>query len=133
MSEMPASPPPASPPTRPASRSVFVPAWTLVVVLGVAVIGLGFVIGRASEDHHRHMAGRGGRFLVLLVVVALIVGLVMLIVRSTRRGSAGSGSAASGSPRTGSAAGAENILAERLARGEIDEAEFRRRRDALRG
>ena len=123
MSETPASPPPASPPpasapARPVSRSVFVPAWALVVVLGVAVVGLGFAIGRATEGHHRHVGGRGGSFLVLLVVVALIVTLVTLVARRGGQGSRG---------------GAEHILTERFARGEIDEAEFRRRRDALRG
>jgi len=38
----------------------------------------------------------------------------------------------SGTPRAGRTSAAEDVLADRLARGEIDEEEYRRRRDALR-
>jgi putative membrane protein len=67
-------------------------------------------------------------WLLGLVVLALIVVLVVWIVTritSTNRPEQ--------SPPEPPRRGAEEILAERLARGDIDEDEYRRRRDALRG
>ena len=56
-----------------------------------------------------------------LVFLALIVLVVIFVVRqSVDRG------------QRGTSRGAEDVLSERLARGEIDEDEYRRRRDALR-
>jgi putative membrane protein len=54
-----------------------------------------------------------------LVFLAIIVGVVLVLVRHTQRTSVGS--------RT-----AHDVLDERFARGEIDENEYRQRRDVLR-
>lgn len=56
----------------------------------------------------------------LVFLAAVVVIIVLFVRRSDHRGSSGA--------RTGP----EDLLAERLARGEIDEDEYRRRRDALR-
>ena len=62
---------------------------------------------------------------VVLVLALLILGAVLL-VRSSRRPS--DGSSLGPSPRS-----PEQILAERFARGEIDEEEYRQRLAALKG
>jgi len=64
--------------------------------------------------------GRGWWFVVMLILLALIIAVTVLLVRhfSDRR--------------TPGSRSAEDVLAERFARGEIDEEEFRKRRDALR-
>lgn len=62
--------------------------------------------------------------LILVILVAIVWG-VFLIWRMTA-GDAGAGAAPGPAPRT-----PEDILAERLARGEIDPEEYRRRLDAL--
>ena len=59
-----------------------------------------------------------------VLFAALVVAVVWLVMRS----GPAPASAASPPPRRS----AEDVLADRFARGEIDEAEFRRRRDALR-
>ncbi|HEU4515336.1 MAG TPA: SHOCT domain-containing protein [Nocardioidaceae bacterium] len=64
--------------------------------------------------------------LMTLLVVGLLVGLVLLVVRSTSGRGAVSGSGAPAST-------AEHLLDERFARGEIDEEEYLRRRSVLRG
>lgn len=76
-------------------------------------------------DDGDHMGG-GGWWWVMgigwLVFLALIVAVVIFVVRqSADRG------------QRGPSLGAEDVLADRFARGEIDEDEYRRRRDALRG
>jgi putative membrane protein len=63
------------------------------------------------------MMGGGG-----LIFIGLLVLLVFLFVRESSNSSG----------RT-SRASTEDLLAERFARGEIDEDEYRRRRDLLRG
>lgn len=55
-----------------------------------------------------------------LVLLGLVVGGVLLLVRLFNR------------PAVASGSGAEGVLAERFARGEIDEAESRQRRKAVR-
>jgi putative membrane protein len=70
-------------------------------------------------DHHM---GRGWWWVMgigWLVFLGLIAVVVVLLVRR------GTGS--------GRSAGAEDVLAERYARGEIDDDEYRRRLDVLRG
>jgi putative membrane protein len=57
-----------------------------------------------------------GWLVILAVVVVLAVVLVRHFTQTSRPASS-----------------AEDVLAERFARGEIDEQEYRRRRDALRG
>jgi len=76
-----------------------------------------------GEWHHQH---RGARWLLLLLLVALLAAVIVLIIRNWSRPAPTSPSSAP--PRTS----AEDLLAERLARGEIDVDEYRRRRDALR-
>jgi putative membrane protein len=112
-------------PEPPARRGVQVPGWVLAVVAGLVVVGGGFAIGWAASDHHRgdrfrRFSDHGGRHPVAVVLfVALVVALIVLVVRhfSTRPRSAGT---------------AEDVLADRFARGEIDEAEYARRRSVLR-
>ncbi len=66
--------------------------------------------------------------LLTLLLVGLVVGLVLLLVRSTsERGPA------AGHARPGPQSAAEHVLDERFARGEIDEEEYLRRRSVLRG
>ena len=139
------TPPPASPePAPPPRRSGFyVAPWLLAVLGGLVLLVVGFVIGRASDngDHDRRgqffRGGDGGsghpgvRLLFALIVLALIVTGIVLLVRhySTRRGEVAATSDAAVLP---AATHAEQVLADRFARGEIDEAEFVSRRDALR-
>ena len=59
-----------------------------------------------------------------LVFLALVVVLVFTLVRHVTRTSG---------PGSSARRDAEDILAERFAHGDIDEDEYRRRRDALRG
>lgn len=78
------------------------------------------------------MGGGGGHWwgwLIGLVVLALVIVLVVwAVTRLTQPHSSAPAVA-----REPSRPSAEDVLAERLARGEIDEDEYRRRRDALRG
>jgi putative membrane protein len=69
------------------------------------------------------MNGWGWGWMTLMMVVGVL--LVALLVLTLLRGSALG-------PRTDDRPNAEEILAQRLARGEIDEAEYQRRRSALR-
>lgn len=134
------TPPPGSPePAPPGRRSGFyVAPWVLAVLGGLALLAAGFVIGRAVDrgDHHDRGFFRGGggdgggghpglRILVVLVVLALLVTGVVLLVRhfTTPRSNAAPLDATTN---------AEQVLADRFARGEIDEAEFVSRRNALR-
>ena len=128
---------PASPP-QPVSgqrttSGIHVPTWVVTVVVGLIVFGIAFAVGRRTggdgdgrdgfSEHRGGFGGHGGRgigFIVFLLLVALVITAVVLVVRHYRSG-----------PQA--ARGAESLLAERFARGEIDEAEFQRRRDALRG
>lgn len=90
------------------------------------MVGLvGTALGQRWYDGNDHMDG-GWWWLMgvgmILVLVALVVIAVMLL---SNRGS-------SASQSRGGTRSAEDILADRFARGEIDAEEFRRRRDALR-
>jgi putative membrane protein len=84
---------------------------------------IAMVLAQMGDDGN-HMGG--GWWWVMgigwLVFLALIVLLVVFFVRQ---------SADRGQHHT--SRGAEDVLADRFARGEIDEDEYRRRRDALRG
>jgi putative membrane protein len=62
---------------------------------------------------------------MMLVFWGLVIGLVVWAVRSSRSGDQ------RGRPEGGRSSGADTLLAERYARGEIDEDEFLRRRDLL--
>ena len=119
----------------PARRGIHVPTWVFVTVGGVLLFGIAFAIGRRSERRHfdggrfgDHAGRHGLGILILLVIVALVITGIVLAVRHFSGGGAPLPPAAP--PRTRDA---ENLLAQRLARGEIDEAEYRSRLDALRG
>ena len=77
------------------------------------------------NDHHD---GTGWMWVVVALLVVLVVAVTVLLVRHF----AGGGSAAPGREPTDGRRRAEDLLAERFARGEIDEDEYRRRRAALR-
>jgi putative membrane protein len=95
--------------------------------------GIAFAIGVAIGNHHDErerfgrigprFAGNGGHHWIgvifVLIVIGLLITAVVLLVRHF-------------SSTTRASHSAENVLADRFARGEIDEAEFRSRRDALR-
>ncbi len=135
------TPPTASPePVPPTRRSGFyLSPWVLAVLGGLVLLGIGFAIGRLV-DHGGHRdrpffrggdgggGGRGLGIIVVIVVLALIVTGIVLLVRhyaKPRNDTATSATATSGTS-------AEWVLADRFARGEIDEAEFVSRRNALR-
>jgi len=67
-----------------------------------------------------HDGGMGWGWLVMVILIVLVVAVTVLLVRHFSDGG------------RISHPGAEQVLAERFARGEIDEEEFRKRRDALR-
>lgn len=93
------------------------------------------------DDYGNHMGGWGwgawvGMALMMLLFWLLLVAAVVLLVRyargdGTRGGSAQGGPGAHGTRAEGGSA--ESVLAERYARGEIDEEEYLRRRSVLRG
>ncbi len=131
------TPPPAAPEPAPRERrsGFYVSPWVLAVLGGLVLLVVGFVIGRAvdrGDDHDRGFFRGGdgggahpGRFLVVLIVLALIVTGIVLLVRhftAPRRDAV----------PVDTATNAEQVLADRFARGEIDEAEFVSRRNALR-
>jgi len=136
------TPPPAAPePASPKHRSGFyLSPWILGVLGGLLLLVVGFVVGRAVDrsDHHDGRFFRGGdgghpafRFLVLLLVIALVVAVIVALVRHfSHRDHATH--AAVGAPAAVPSTNAEQVLADRFARGEIDEAEFVSRRNALR-
>ncbi len=71
-----------------------------------------------------------GLLVGILLIFVLIALLVVLIVRlGSHRGAPGAAPTAPAAPRSA----AEDLLGERLARGEIDPAEYRERLTALRG
>jgi putative membrane protein len=117
-------------PPKSSATHFHVPTWVAVVVGGIVVLVAGFAIGRASDGGDgRGFADRAGRFgdhpgvrllglFVFVFLIALVVAGVVLLVRHF-----------SSQTRPSSA---EELLGERLAAGEIDEEEYRRRRDALR-
>lgn len=131
------TPPPAAPePAAPEHRSGFyLSPWVVGVLGGLLLLVAGFVIGRAVDrrSHHdgRFIRGDGGghpafRILVVVIVLGLIVTGIVLLVRHYSKPR--QHDTATLTPATS----AEQVLAERFARGEIDEAEFVSRRNALR-
>jgi putative membrane protein len=76
------------------------------------------------------MGDGGGHWWAWLIGAVVLVVLVGLIVFALVRMMTTSNT--SGTPGVQSRRSAEDLLAERFARGEIDEDEYRRRRDALR-
>lgn len=136
---------PAPAPAAPERRGWHVPHWAAVTggVLLLVLAGLGVL--RAVRLHRGDRFGRDGGFgrfgdhtgnghvhwlLWVIVVLAAVGGIALLVAasRSRRREAA-----AVVPPAVPVVSPAEQILSERFARGEIDEAEFLARRDALRG
>jgi len=92
---------------------------------------LGQRVGRFG-GHHR--AGWIAVLFLVLVVALVVTAIVALIVWMSRtRQPAGAGPSGPPVPPVGPAVDARRILDERLARGEIDPAEYRTRREALEG
>jgi putative membrane protein len=77
-------------------------------------------------EHGEGMDGRGWWWLMGIGWLVLVVGMLVIGVLLLRHFTQSNGPA--GQPRSN----AEDILAQRFARGEIDEDEFQRRRAALR-
>lgn len=75
-------------------------------------------------DHNMGSWGWPGMLFAMAVFWGLLITAVVLVLRFRRR---------SGTPpaATGALGAAERLLAERFARGEIDESEYRGRLDAL--
>lgn len=121
-----------------ARKGFYVRGWVLAVVAAVVVAAAAVAIGFAVSDggdgdrrvfgrgaggpfgEQRDGGGHGLRLLVLLVLIALVVAAVVLAVRHFRA-----------QPRDAKSS-AEELLAERFARGEIDEADYLSRRTVLR-
>lgn len=79
-------------------------------------------------DRGDHMDnGNGWWWIMGLVGLLIVVALVVVIVVALQRSNAPKPDASGSTRRT-----ADDLLAERFARGDIDEAEYRQRRDALR-
>ena len=94
--------------------------------------------GHWNDGYYMHDGmGWGGWVLMtvlfLLLVAVLVVGLLLLL-RAWRPGGSGPGPSAGPGPGAehGGGSPADRILDERFARGEIDEEEYHRRREALR-
>jgi len=135
-------------------RGWHIPTWAAitagVVLLVVAALGVlraarlhrgerGFDRGFGRMGDHMGNGGHVHWVLWIVVLLALIGGIALLVAASRHRRAtaavaapAHATSAAPAAPTAPAAVSAEQILAERFARGEIDEAEFVARRDALR-
>ncbi len=127
-----------NPPSAPARKGFYVRGWVLavvaVVVVVAAAVAIGFAVSDGGDGDRRGFGREGGTpfgdhhdggghplgFLVLLVLIALVVAAVVLVVRHFRA-----------QPRDVKSS-AEALLAERFARGEIDEGDYLSRRNALR-
>jgi putative membrane protein len=89
------------------------------------------------RGHYGMMYGGSAvTWLMLILMVALVVALVVAVVLLLRRTATAGGLGGPGGPtgpedESAHDRTAQRILAERLARGEIDEDEYRRRRAAL--
>lgn len=120
----------------PERKGFYVRGWILavvgVVIVAAAAVAIGFAVSDGGDGDRREF-GRGGGFgehhgrgghglgiIVLLILIALAIAAAVLIARRY----------ATRSNETRSSA--EEILADRFARGEIDEADYLSRRNALR-
>jgi putative membrane protein len=76
-----------------------------------------------------HMSGWGwfGMTIGMISFWGLLIGLAVLVYRMLTRGNASGGTTSSGEGRGPAATDPRQILAERYARGEIDEDEYQRR------
>jgi len=120
--------PATEPPAAPRREGFYLPQWLLITLGGLVVLAIGFGLGRLSDrngDHNDGFRDHGGghpalRVLIVLIVIALIVTAIVMLVRHFS------------AKEQGGRTTAEQTLADRFARGEIDEEEFVRRRAALR-
>ena len=76
-------------------------------------------------------AGFGWLFFLIPIFWILVIGLVIFLVSRRRHAWAGGGPAGYG-PQRARGASAESTLAERFAKGDIDETEYRARLEVLR-
>jgi putative membrane protein len=121
----------------PERKGFYVRGWILaavgVVVVAAAAVAIGFAVSDGGDGDRRELGREGGRFgdshgggghgfriIVLLILIALAIAAAVLIARRY----------ASRSKETQTSA--EAVLAERFARGEIDETDYLSRRNALR-
>jgi putative membrane protein len=143
------APPPQ--PAAPERHGWHIPTWAAitggVLLLVIAALGVLRAIRLHRGDRVRRFGGIGRGFgdagnghvhwvLWIVVILALVGGIALLVAASRHRRAASAAAAfaapASTTPTPPAAVGAEQILADRFARGEIDEAEFVARRNALR-
>jgi putative membrane protein len=120
----------------PERKGFYVRGWILavvaVVIVAAAAVAIGFAMNDGGDGDRRGF-GRGGGFggrhgdgghglgiILLLILIALAIAGAVLVARRY----------AARAKETGSSA--EEILAERFARGEIEEADYLSRRNALR-
>ncbi|MGZ4436470.1 MAG: SHOCT domain-containing protein [Nocardioides sp.] len=80
---------------------------------------------------HMHDGWAVGYWLMLLVMIVFVV-MLGVTIWLLLRGSAGTGRGGPQQDEGRRSSAAEDLLAERFARGELDEEEYRRRRDTLR-
>jgi putative membrane protein len=93
-------------------------------------------MGHDYDDHAWGMgAGRGwSGWLMMTIVLMIFLGLVAVLLYGLVRGSAAAGAATKPEEVPGQArSSAARVLDERLARGEIDVADYEQRKTALRG
>jgi putative membrane protein len=122
-----------TPPDAPERKGFYVNRWVLaaigVVLVAAAAVAIGFAVSDRGGSDRREFGGfgehHGGRhvlgIIVLLILIGLVIAAAVLIARRYRERA------------TDVRTNAERILAERFARGEIDEADYVSRRNALRG
>jgi putative membrane protein len=126
-------------------KGFHLPVWVVAVAGGLTALLAILIIARAFRHRDggrfdgRGFDGRGmdghhvAHPFLWLIVVAVVIGLAVWgIVALVRHNSRSSTVAVPGGSPVVAASGAEEVLAQRFARGEIDEAEFRARRDTLR-
>jgi putative membrane protein len=107
--------------------------WTMTLATLLGAMLPAQVLAEAEESYHGHgMMWEGGWGMMLfgpLMMIVFVGGIVVLVVLAIRwLGASGHGPAGHGGATSRTAL---DILKERLAKGEIDVAEFEERRRAL--
>jgi putative membrane protein len=100
-------------------------AWSKSIDGGLEVLAV--LLQMMDRDDMHDGGGYWWAWLIGAAVLVVLVGLVVFAVIRMSAGSPRPGGSGAASRRS-----AEDLLAERFARGEIDEQEYRDRRDALR-